>query len=218
MRTSTISPSRPTDGSAGLPRRGCLALLAAAGAFLNVRSALAADAAAAKKFVQAVGDKVVTILKDKSLSTDKKVAELDTILKSDVDLPLVARLVMGRYWRQATDSQRQEYTKLFNALVTHTMATRLNTYGGQTFDVVGSTQIDDTDSVVSTKILQPSGGAPVNVDWRLRQTDGGLKIIDIVAEGISMVVTQRSEAADIISSRGIDGLLAEMRRRLQQSG
>jgi phospholipid transport system substrate-binding protein len=179
-------------------------------------TALAADAAAAKGFVQAIGKKVVATLMNKSLSVDEKVADLNDILKTAVDLPLVARLVMGRYWRQATDSQRQQYMKLFKELVTHTMATRLNSYGGQTFDVVGSTALDDSDSVVATKIVQPSGGPAVNVDWRVRQTSAGLKIIDIVAEGVSMVVTQRSEAADIISSRGIDGLLTEMQRRLTQ--
>ena len=160
----------------------------------------------------------MAVLRDKSLPPAKKVAELNDLLKVAVDLPLLARLVMGRYWRQATESQRQEYLKLFNDLVTHTMATRLNTYGGQTFDIVGASSIDDNDSVVSTKILQPSGGAPVNVDWRVRQADGGFKIIDIVAEGVSMVVTQRSEAAEIIGKRGIDGLLDEMRRRLNQPG
>ena len=77
--------------------------------------------------------------------------------------------------------------------------------------------MDETDTVVSTNIAQPSGGPTYRVDWRVRKGENGQSLlIDIVAEGVSLVITQRSEANDIVNRGGVDGLLTEMRRRLEQ--
>ena len=96
------------------------------------------------------------------------------------------------------------------------MADRLNTYGGETFEITAAKPVDQRDTVVSTKIFRPaSGSQPIAVDWRVRSLDGRYSIIDIVAEGISMVVTQRSEVASVVSQKGMDGLIQSMRERLQ---
>jgi phospholipid transport system substrate-binding protein len=97
------------------------------------------------------------------------------------------------------------------------MADRLNTYSGETFEITGSKPIDDRDTVVNTRIVRPAAdAAPIAVDWRVRDNDGRLSIIDIVAEGVSMVVTQRSEVGSVVSQKGMDGLIATMKQRLQR--
>ena len=122
----------------------------------------------------------------------------------------------GQYWRSATAAQRAEYTRLFKELVVKAMADRLNTYGGETFEITKATPIDQRDTVVSTRIVRPTGGSqPIAVDWRVRLLDGRYSIIDIVAEGVSMVVTQRSEVASVVSQKGMDGLIQTMRERLE---
>jgi phospholipid transport system substrate-binding protein len=171
----------------------------------------------AEAFIERLGRQTVGTLAEKSAPTPERVARLKGVLNQAADLPYIARVIMGRYWRQATEAQQAEYLRLFDALVLQTMAERIDSYAGQTFEVTGSRKADDTDTVVSTNILTPSGGPTYRVDWRVRQgEDGGFKLIDIVAEGVSLVLTQRSEVNDIVGRSGIDGLLAEMRRRLEQ--
>ena len=150
-------------------------------------------------------------------STDaQRLNELVNLLNTATDLDLVGRLVLGQYWRSATEAQRAEYTKLFKELVVKTMADRLNTYGGETFEITAAKPVDERDTVVSTKIFRPaSGSQPIAVDWRVRSLDGRYSIIDIVAEGVSMVVTQRSEVGSVVSQKGMDGLIQTMRERLQ---
>ena len=63
-----------------------------------------------------------------------------------------------------------------------------------------------------TRIGRPSG-PPLECDWRVRQRDGKLRIIDVMVEGVSMAVTQRSEFSAVIKSRGFDGLLSALRAR-----
>ena len=68
------------------------------------------------------------------------------------------------------------------------------------------------DVVVSTRIERPSG-PPITAEWRVRVTDGRLRIIDVSIEGVSMVVTQRSEFASVIQRNGVEGLIEVLRAR-----
>ena len=59
------------------------------------------------------------------------------------------------------------------------------------------------------------GRQPLKVDWRVRELDGGdLVAIDVIIEGVSLIVTQRSEFSSVIERSGMDGLLAELRQRV----
>jgi phospholipid transport system substrate-binding protein len=200
-----------------LSRRAAAALLLAAAAWAPAIPAQEARDGTAEAFIERLGRQTVGTLAEKSAPTAERVARLKGVLNNAADLPYIARVILGRYWRQATEAQQAEYLRLFDALVLQTMAERIDSYSGQTFEVTGSRKADDTDTVVSTNILTPSGGPSYRVDWRVRQgEDGAFRLIDIVAEGVSLVLTQRSEVNDIVGRSGVDGLLAEMRRRLEQ--
>jgi phospholipid transport system substrate-binding protein len=197
----------------------CRRRLLLAGAALALLPAITARAAAdaARAFIQKVGDRTVGILQRPGAENAKRLQELVALLNESTDLDLVGRLVLGTYWRQASEEQRQNYLALFRELVVKTMADRLNSYGGETFEIVGSRDVDERDSVVSTRIVRPASNAqPIAVDWRVRNQDGQLAIIDIIAEGVSMIVTQRSEIGSVVSQKGMDGLIATMKQRLQQ--
>ena len=176
-------------------------------------AAAVAAAASAREFIQELGDRTVAIL-NADATPQQKLAQIKSLLDQATDLTLVARLVMGRYWREAGEAQKQEYVRLFNALLMQTMAERFSWYTGETFEIVDAKPADERDTMVATRILRPNGKPPINVDWRVREADGRFLLIDIVAEGVSLVISQRAEAAEYISRNGIDGLLAEMRNRL----
>lgn len=174
----------------------------------------AAREAGAEAFIREVGTQTVEILRRPRADAAERLRDLVGVLNRSTDLDLVGRLVMGQHWRTATEQQRARFLELFRALVVRTMADGLNRYSGETFEITGSRAIDERDVVVSTLIVAPSSPQPTRVDWRVRQQDGRFQIIDIIAEGVSMVVTQRSEVAEVVGQRGIDGLLATLEDRL----
>lgn len=199
---------------AGPPLSRRAALVAATA--LLVAPAVPAGAAAeanAEAFIRRLGDRTLTLL-DQPIPQQEKLQGLKQLLDESTDLELIAKLVLGRYWRQSTAPQQAEYLRLFKELVMQTMAERMSWYNGQTFEIIGGKPVDERDTMVSSRILRPSGKPPIMVDWRVREANGAYLLIDILAEGVSLVVTQRSEAADVISQRGIDGLLGDMRTRL----
>jgi phospholipid transport system substrate-binding protein len=188
-------------------------LVGIAAAALLVPLTARADLGGAERFIQDLGDRTLAVL-EQPVGPGEKLGQLKNLLDRSTDLELVARLVLGRYWRQATPEQQAEYVRLFKDLVMQTMAERFSWYTGETFEIAGAKPVDERDTMVSTRILRPSGKAPILVDWRVRESSGSFLLIDILAEGVSLVVTQRAEAAEVIGRDGLDGLLGQMRDRL----
>jgi phospholipid transport system substrate-binding protein len=169
----------------------------------------------ARDLVQTIGAEVLDVLQNDSLTRDRKVDRLIALLEGPIDLDLVARLILGRYWRAASEEQRQEYLRLFRAFALDSLASKLHVYQGQEFEVTGARVVSDNDAVVSTRILSPDR-PPLDVDWRLRQRDDGdLVAIDVIVAGVSLIVTQRSEFGAVVERQGVEGLLSELRQRVR---
>jgi phospholipid transport system substrate-binding protein len=199
-------------------RRVLLAPLAASLAPLGGRCARAAPSAeAAQGLIEQVSTRVLAILSDQGLSNRQKFDDLVGLLSQPIDLDLVARLILGRHWRTANDTQREAYLELFREYALANLASKLHLYQGQSFEVTDAKVVSEQDAVVTSRILNP-GETPLQVDWRLRsRDDGSLVVIDLIVAGVSLVVTLRSEFAAVIERQGFDGLLAELRQRITQT-
>lgn len=201
-----------------LSRRGLLTLLAAVLSIsLGWRSSdAAANADDARTLIQSLGLQVLEILGDDELSDRGKFDRLVILLEGPIDLDLVARLILGRHWRSASDKQRTEYLDLFRAYALDNLASKLHLYQGEQFDITDAKVVSEDDSLVFTRILSKQG-PPLKVDWRLRRRDDGdLVAIDVLVEGVSLIVSQRSEFGAVIERQGMDGLLTELRARVER--
>lgn len=201
-----------------LSRRGLLTLLAfVLSISLGWRSSdAAANADDARTLIQGLGLQVLEILGDDELSDRGKFERLVVLLEGPIDLDLVARLILGRHWRSASGKQRTEYLDLFRAYALDNLASKLHLYQGEQFDITDAKVVSEDDSLVFTRILSKQG-PPLNVDWRLRRRDDGdLVAIDVLVEGVSLIVSQRSEFGSVIERQGLDGLLTELRARVER--
>ena len=187
-----------------------LALLIGSTSLAAAPNAIAADA---NVFMSELWTRAVEVL-DKKAPLTERLTRFRQLFQADFDGPGIARFVLGRYWRTASEQEQQEYMKLFEDYVIFVYGTRLSHFNGETFKVRGS-RTDESGTVVSTDIISPSGEPPIKVDWRLVADRGAFKINDVIIEGISMMVTQRSEFASIIQRHGgqVGGLLALMREK-----
>jgi phospholipid transport system substrate-binding protein len=178
----------------------------------SVQAAVSADAA--QQLIESVGVEVLAVLRDPALDNQQKFARLVALLDGPIDLEIIARLILGRHWRSASEAQQAEYLQLFRAFALDNLASRLHVYDGQDFEIVGAQAVNERDAVVATRVTG-GGRQPLKVDWRVRERDDGdLVAIDVIVEGVSLIVTQRSEFSAVIERRGMDGLLAELRQRV----
>jgi phospholipid transport system substrate-binding protein len=195
-----------------------LALLAAGLLPFDWRAVRAAPSPdAARALIEKVSAEVLAVLSNQDLADRQKFDALVELLEGPIDLDLVARLILGRHWRAADDAQRQQYLDLFRDYALANLASKLHLYRGQSFEVTGAKMVSDKDALVTSRILS-DGEPPLQVDWRLRERDGaGPVTIDLIVEGVSLIVTLRSEFASVIERQGFDGLLAELRQRILQT-
>jgi phospholipid transport system substrate-binding protein len=203
-------------------------MFAGAGTILTPMHAVAQDAASdtqqaqapAGKFVQDLGDHVIALMANQSLTADQRNQQYRDMLRTAFDLKTIGHFVIGRAWNTATPEQQQEYMTLFEKLVLKTYGDRLNFYDGETFHVKGTRPESDKDTMVNSEIGHADGSAATKIDWRVRQEGGKMAIIDVVVEGVSQSVTQRQEYSSIIERDGgkIDGLLDLMRQRVGAQG
>ena len=157
---------------------------------------------AATRHVRNLGDKAITALGNtKSMSDADRDAEFRRLMKEGFDLPLIGRFVMGVHWRRATDAEKAEYVALFEDYVIKTYANRLTSYNDERFEVQAGKPDDDKDVIVTSLIHRPNG-APIKVDWRVRISGESPKVIDVIVEGASMAISQRSEFSSVIQNNG----------------
>jgi len=199
-----------------LPRRRLL--LAAVAAAMASRRPARAVAADPTRFVEQAARRAIAVLERTDLDREAKIAALEQLVEDVTDLPLVVRLVLGRYWREATPEQRERLLDLARRFLRKLLAERLDSYAGQQIEVVEAQPVDEQDIIVRTRVVSPREERAYTVDWRVRRlADGRLVIVDVIAEGVSFVFTQRSEISEIVSRAGIDGLIAEYERRLSSA-
>jgi phospholipid transport system substrate-binding protein len=190
-------------------RRSLLKLVGlgfAVAAFALPLSSARADSEGAGKFVQGLGDKAIATLANKNLSSEQASQIFRDMLHNSFDLDLLGKFALGpNNWRSATPEQKQQYLKLFERLVVQVYSDRFKLYTGEKFKVTSSKSEDDRDTYVTSDILRlDAGAAATQVDWRIRNKGGRYQVIDVIVEGVSMSVTQRSEFSAVIQKNGGD--------------
>ncbi len=162
-------------------------------------------------FVAAVGERVVEVLDAQGLEPDQRSRRFRDIFAGALDLDNMARRALGRHWRIASDAQRDRYIALFRNYVVNLHAVQLGGYAGESFTVLRQQRLREKESLVIAHIKRQYG-PPLSMNFRVRQMNDRLRIIDVTIAGVSLIVTKRSEFDAIIRHEGLPGLL----RRLDQ--
>jgi phospholipid transport system substrate-binding protein len=180
------------------------------------RAAAAIDAARASTFIQATGNELVGTINSGAPVAARRTS-VAGVLKRAVDIEGVGRFILGRFWRVATPAEQEEYTKLFEETLIHNLASRFGEYQGVKFTLGRAQANTEDDVMVSTSVERPNTAA-FTLDWRVSDVSGGPKIVDLIAEGTSLRLTQRSEYASVIQRNGgqVSALLAAMRQQIVQ--
>ena len=178
-----------------------------------------AQSGEAEAFVADLGDSAVQVLEDETLTAETAEAQFRDLFQRGFDIPTIARFALGTYWRAATDEEKETYLALFEDLVVITYSRRFGEYSGEQLIVRGSRPEGQRDIMVLSDIIRPDG-PPVAVGWRVREQDVGLRIIDVVIEGVSQGITQRDEFRSIIQRNGgqLDALFEIMRNNIAEAG
>ena len=162
--------------------------------------------------VDATTSSVIATLADKSLSMSEKRRRVEEIVYARVDFDTLSRLVLGQGWHQLNEEQRGEFEREFKQNISATYGRNVESYENERITIVGDRQEPRGDWTVRTKIVR-HGSDDISVDYRLRETDGTWKIIDVTIEGLSLASNYRSQFQEIMANGSIDRLLTILREK-----
>lgn len=176
-------------------------------------SAIAATADEAKTYTNAIGEKVLEVMNDKSTPDAEKLVQLEALFVDVVDVDWVGRFVLGRHWRTASDEQKEAYRPAYRDFLIKHYTSRFAEYSGETFSIEQVEERRKDEFMVRMNIQRPAGQAPVVVDYMLRSAGKDFKVFDIVVEGVSLINTQRSEFGSLVERKGMDSLIAALKKK-----
>lgn len=199
-------------------RRG-VSMLCAAAAFFAAAVATATPAAGAeadgRAFVQATIDEVMGILRDGALPLEEKKNRVEEIAYERFDFPLISRLVLARNWARFDDAQKRDFIDAFKKHLSATYRDTLNDFRDETIEIASARAEKNGDVTVMTVVKGATGDT--KVDYRLRKGEAGWRGIDVIIEGVSLVQNFRSQAQEIVSAEGPDGLIKKLRAKQLKS-
>jgi phospholipid transport system substrate-binding protein len=170
----------------------------------------------ASAFVEKLVDEAITVLKIPLDDKTRRESGLRSLLVENFDLPLISRLVVGRHWRKANEAQKEAFRQVFEEHIVRVYTSQLGAYGDERVEMRSIVARSDKDTIVGTEIVRQSD-PPLRIDWLVRETSGTYKVIDIAAEGVSMMTTKRSEFSSVIARDGMDGLISQL-EQMNESG
>lgn len=190
--------------------------LAAASALLPLSARAQGTTEKAAAFIKSVGERLVAVVNGPGSATSKRVA-MTKILNADVDVDGIGRFCLGRFWHQATSEQQKQYLALFHEVLVTNITAKLGDYQGVSF-TIGRTRLQDEQAVVSTTVLRPNN-PPTAVDWIVINPSTDPKIVDVVAEGTSLRLTQRQDYASYLvhNNNSVGALIAALKNQVSQN-
>ena len=163
-------------------------------------------------------EKTFSRLKNEQAKIKQDPNYLRTIVREElmpyVQVKYAGALVLGRFYNQATPAQRDAYYQAFGDYLTQAYGQALAMYHGQTYQIQSPQPLGDANIIaIRVTIIDPNGRPPVRLDfqWRKNTRTGAWQAYDMVAEGISMITTKQNEWGDLLRTKGIDGLTAQLK-------
>lgn len=139
---------------------------------------------------------------------------VDKVLETHVDFDRVSILILGKYWKTATPEQQAKFKKEFRTLLVRTYTTAFTEYANWKIRYLPLKSEDgDNKVLVRTEILQ-AGAQPVEVNYRMVNSNNNWKVYDVLIEGISLIQNYRSSFTNEVARTGsLDQLISELAQR-----
>ena len=164
----------------------------------------------AEAFVLKLTDEAKIIFNDKSLNKDSRLKKLNDLSSKYLDLDALAGYTLGDYREKATNSERENFNKLFREYFIKNMSSKLNDFADQDLKIIDSKKINENNIIVSTKVFSKKDAQEIAVEWRIYIKDSKLLARDLVVEGLSLARTQKEEFSSIIASKGFVGVISAL--------
>lgn len=184
--------------------------------FINISSSLAQEnntEKSIKDFIQNMGDEIINTAKNTKLKDQQKRQKIINIIDSSIDAKWIARFVLGKHYKTANEEQRKLFMSYYRDFMINTYGPKFNNYDGKKFNT-NSVEKQNNFYLVKSEFIPKNSNTTIFFDFRVIEVEGKFLIVDFIAEGISLIETQRSEFNSSINQDGLDKFLENLKNRV----
>ena len=152
------------------------------------------------------------------IATDPEVARevVRRVLTPHMDLERTSRWVLGKFWRKATDDQKDRFIQEFRTLLVRTYASAVTEFSGVDLIYYPVDAADDADDVV-VRTEVPTDKQAIAIVYRMHLNPDGWKVYDVTVDGVSLVTTYRSTFSRLVRNDGMDGLIERLAEKNRET-
>ena len=151
------------------------------------------------------GDATAALTSDKAEA--EQLEDFQLVLAEGMALDVIGKFMIGENRKAMSDEQLARYNEIFPEYLTKLYAEQFKDIVGRPLEVLEAKELGARDVIVRTQFDRPEG-SPIMVDWRVRQLRSGeRKAIDIIVQGVSIMLVKREEFSSFIATNGVDALL-----------
>ena len=193
-------------------KSGCLSLLIMV---CGVTFAATDETLSARAGVESFHAKLLDVMQQAdSLGFSGRYDALAPEIDSRFDVPYIAALVTGRYWRELDESQQTLMIETFQQLTIATYASRFDGYSGEQFKILETKPLNNQRVLVRTALNTTNRG-DVSLDYVLHEVESDWRIVNVIADGVSELSIKRADYAGVLTTEGFDALISKIRTQIQ---
>lgn len=190
--------------------RTCFRLIAFLGVIMFGNGIQAEILSEPSQVVNKLHYKLIEVMRNTdSLGYEGRYELLKPVISSQFDTPLIAKVILSRYWDSLDEDQKNRFISLFNKLSIATYASRFDSYNGERFVEISREKLKRGRLLIKTE-LQRVDKKPVKLDYLMHEKDGKWYIISVIANGVNDLSLKRAEYAAVIKDKGYDALLEDV--------
>lgn len=167
-------------------------------------------------FINDLAERVISLLKKTDITEEEKETQLTEMFLKYVDTRWIGKFAIGKYWRTLNSEQQSNYLGLYSKYLTNLYVPNFRKYTGNVVKVISATETRKNEYLVQTELNDSSKGLSIKIDYRLIQKQEGLEnfiIFDVVAEGVSLITTQRAEMNSVMENGNYNKLIDLLTRK-----
>lgn len=166
-----------------------------------------------KTFVDKVAHEIIGIVKNKTSPASAKDPQILEVLKRNFDIKWMSKFTLGKHYKELSEDQKKQYFDLYTYYLLANYSPILMKYSDEKYNIVRVMKADKNSYDVDVDIIR-NEGPKIKLRYHItEEKQNEYKAVDMLIEGVSTILNQRSEFAHIVQSRGIEGFLQELRNK-----
>ena len=157
-------------------------------------------------------DKVLLVLKDKTLSKEEMKKEVITIVDDTFDFDLMAKIAIGKdAWNSIDEAKQKEFSEVFEDKIKKSYSDKLELYNDQKVKILTLEPYNNTRLQLKTELEGKEGNYSIN--YNFYEKNGEWFIYDIDLIGVSIIQTYRQQFAGLLKEKSFDEMFKQFKNQ-----